>query len=359
MSDLTEDFRARILERKPLSIRGGGSKDFYGGPLAGEPLDTRGHTGILAYEPTELVVVARAGTPLAELESALAERRQFLACEPPHFGPGATVGGMVAAGLSGPRRMTAGAVRDFVLGVRLLDGQGRELKFGGEVMKNVAGYDLSRMMAGSLGTLGLMLDVSLKVLPLPVAEATLRLEADQATALDLMNRWAGQPLPISATCWIAGGLLVRLSGAVAAVRSARALLGGELLAEEDARRFWEDLKEQRNAFFAGSESQPLWRLAVPSTTPPLALPGAELIEWSGAQRWLRAASLTDPQPSSVRECMTSVGGHGRLFRGASEAHRAVGVFRPLPPALLAIHQQLKQSFDPHGVFNPQRMYPDF
>jgi glycolate oxidase FAD binding subunit len=360
MNDLTEAFHTRILERKPLRIRGGGSKDFYGGPLLGEVLDTRQHTGILAYEPTELVVVARAGTSLAELESALAERRQFLAFEAPHFGPDATVGGAVATGLSGPRRMTAGAVRDFVLGVRLLDGLGRELKFGGEVMKNVAGYDLARLMTGSLGTLGLMLDVSLKVLPLPIAEASLQLEADQATALSLMNRWAGQPLPISATCWVDGRLTVRLSGAMAAVRSAQATLGGELLGEDDARRFWDDLKEQRNAFFAGPDTQaPLWRLAVPSTTPPLALPGTTLLEWNGAQRWLRAASLTDPQPSSVRECMTSVGGHGRLFRGACEAHRAVGVFRPLPPALLAIHKQLKQTFDPHGVFNPQRMYPDF
>lgn len=362
MNDLTEVFLARILERKPLRIRGGGTKDFYGGPLLGEVLDTRQHTGILAYEPTELVVNVRAGTPLAELEAVLAERRQFLAFEAPHFGPEATVGGAVATGLSGPRRMTAGALRDFVLGVRLLDGQGRELKFGGEVMKNVAGYDLARLMTGSLGTLGLMLDVSLKVLPLPIAEATLRLEADQETALSLMNRWAGQPLPISATCWHAGELHLRLSGAAAAVRSAQALLGGEQIADAVAAVFWRDLREQRHAFFAGPDTKgqgPLWRLAVPSTTAPLSLPGATLIEWGGAQRWLRGASLTEPQPSVVREAMTAAGGHARLFRGASEAHRTVGVFRPLPAPLLAIHKQLKAVFDPHGVFNPQRMYPDF
>jgi glycolate oxidase FAD binding subunit len=347
---MIDQFRARILERKPMRIRGGGSKDFYGGPLKGEVLDTRAHSGIVSYEPSELVITAKAGTTLAELKSALAARWQFLPFEPPAFGGEPTVGGMVAAGLSGPRRMAVGSVRDFVLGVKIMDGLGRELKFGGEVMKNVAGYDVSRLMAGSLGTLGLILEVSLKVLPLPVAEATLRLEATQDEALALMNRWAGQPLPISATCWVGGQLTVRLSGAEAAVRAAQATLGGEAVADADA--FWDDLREQRHEFFAGDE--PVWRLAVPSVTPPLALSGETLLEWNGAQRWLRG----ERQPSSVRELMTGVGGHARLFRGASEAHRAVGVFRPLPPPIMTIHKRLKAAFDPHGVFNPGRLYAE-
>jgi glycolate oxidase FAD binding subunit len=221
-------------------------------------------------------------------------------------------------------------------------------------MKNVAGYDVSRLFAGSLGTLGLILDVSLKVLPLPVAETTLRLEATQQQALDLMNRWAGQPLPISATCWVDGQLTVRLSGAEAAVSAARAQLGGDTVA--DGERFWDDLREHRHAFFANGAA--LWRLAVPSITAPLALPGEMLLEWNGAQRWLRGSPGGDPQPSTVRDTMTQAGGHARLFRGASETHRAVGVFRPLPPALLAIHQRLKRSFDPNGIFNPGRMYAE-
>ena len=286
---MIEDFRARILERQPLQIRGGGTKDFYGGPLKGQVLDTRTYSGVLNYEPTELVITARSGTTVAEIESVLAGRRQFLAFEAPVFGADSTIGGVVAAGLSGPRRMVAGSVRDFVLGTKLMDGEGRVLKFGGEVMKNVAGYDVSRLMAGSLGTLGLLIEISLKVLPLPVAEASLRLELPQDKALQLMNQWAGKPLPVSATCWAAGLLTVRLSGAEAAVRAAKATLGGQLLADTEAGVFWDDIRHHRASFFAGDA--PLWRLGVPSVTPPIDLPGETLIEWNGAQRWLRAGGF--------------------------------------------------------------------
>ena len=347
-ASLLEEFRSRILERKPLRLKGGGSKDFYGGPLSGETLDTRGHNGIVSYEPTELVITARCGTPLAELESALAARRQFLACEPPNFGR-ATVGGVVAAGLAGPRRATAGSVRDFVLGVKTMDGEGHVLKFGGEVMKNVAGFDVSRLMAGGLGTLGLILEVSLKVLPLPVADATLRFELPQDKALDAMNRWAGQPLPLVATCWQDGVLMLRLSGARAAVSAASRKLGGESLADPAAADFWLGLREQTAAFFAGDV--PLWRLSVPSVTPPLELPGAVLLEWGGAQRWLRA----DADASPLRQAAAKAGGHATLFRGGDKAG---GVFSPLSPALMEVHRRLKQSFDPYGVFNPGRLYPE-
>ncbi len=347
-ADQVDDFRARILERKPLRLRGGGSKDFYGGPLAGEVLETRGHQGIVNYEPTELVITARCGTPLAELESALAARQQFLACEPPNFA-GATVGGAVAAGLSGPRRAAVGSLRDFVLGVKLMDGEGRVLKFGGEVMKNVAGFDVSRLMAGSLGTLGLILELSLKVLPVPVGDATLRFELPQDKALDAMNQLAGRPLPLVASCWQDGILSLRLSGARAAVSAACAKLGGERVAEAEATAFWTALREQTAGFFAADV--PLWRLSVPSVTPPLELPGAVLLEWGGAQRWLRA----DADAAHLYQTAAQAGGHATLFRGGDKSG---GVFAPLAPALLEVHRRLKQGFDPYGVFNPGRLYPE-
>jgi glycolate oxidase FAD binding subunit len=364
---MLEQFRARILERQPLRIRGGGSKDFYGHALAGEILDTRGYSGIVDYEPTELVITARCGTPLAEIESALAARRQMLAFEPPSFGAGATIGGVVAAGLSGPRRASVGAVRDFVLGVKIIDGEGRLLRFGGQVMKNVAGFDVARLMAGSLGTLGLIVEVSLKVLPLPAAGATLRFELPQQGtqgAIEAMNRWAGRPLPVSATCWHDDVLTVRLSGARAAVDAAAASLGGERVGEAEAATFWEDLREQRHPFFtvhgftghgvAGhGDDGALWRLSLPPVAPAVSLPGPTLIEWGGAQRWVRG-------DVDARAAATAAGGHATLFRGGdAQARRSRSVFQPLEPVLERIHRDLKRAFDPHGVLNPGRLYPDF
>jgi glycolate oxidase FAD binding subunit len=348
MNDRVDEFRSRILERKPLRLRGGGSKDFYGGPLAGEVLDTRGYSGIVAYEPTELVITARAGTPLTEIKSALATRRQTIACEPPQFAT-ATLGGAVAAGLSGPRRATAGSLRDFVLGVKLMDGAGRELNFGGQVIKNVAGFDVSRMITGSLGTLGLILDVSLKVLPLPQAETTLRFDLPQDRALDAINRWAGQPLPLAATCWQDNVLTLRLCGAQSGIHAACEKLGGERVGETEADNFWSALREQTAPFFAGDA--PLWRFSLPSVTPPLDLPGPVLIEWGGAQRWLRGGV----DAAGLREAAARAGGHATLFRGGDKSG---GVFAPLPPALLEVHRRLKQAFDPYGVFNPGRLYPE-
>jgi len=344
-----EAFRERILERRPLRIRGGGSKDFYGGPLAGEPLDVSAYRGIVSYEPSELVVTARAGTPLAELTAVLAERGQWLAFEPPTFRGPATLGGAMAAGLSGPGRASHGALRDFVLGAKLMDGEGRVLTFGGQVMKNVAGFDVSRLLAGSLGTLGLILEASIKVLPLPVAQATLRFQLPQGRALETMNLWAGRPLPITAAAWDDQGLMVRLAGAEAAVRDACGTLGGVRVPDGEAASQWAALRDQGHPFFAGEA--PLWRLSLPSTAPPLDLPGDVLIEWGGAQRWLRG----DLDAILLRDAARRAGGHATLFRGGN---RAAGVFTPLPAPLATVHRRLKAAFDPHGVFNPGRLLPD-
>jgi len=346
---LIESFAQSIREaaagRRALRLRGGGTKDFYGNELRGDILDTRTYAGIVAYEPTELVVTARCGTPLRELESLLEKHHQCLPFEPPHFGAAATVGGCVAAGLSGPRRAAAGALRDFVLGIKLIDGRGQALSFGGQVMKNVAGYDVSRLVAGSLGTLGLIAEVSLKLAPKPQAEATLRLEAPQARALELMNRWAGQPLPLSATAWQDGELSVRLSGSSAGVRAAAEKIGGA--AADGA--LWSGIREQGDGFFSGPE--PLWRLSLPSTSPPLQLGGRQLIEWGGALRWLKSPE----NPKAIRDAAARLKGHATLFRAAD---KAAGCFSPLAPVLDRLHRQLKSTFDPAAIFNPGRMYPE-
>jgi glycolate oxidase FAD binding subunit len=367
-----QEARAR---RTALRVRGGDTKAFYGEPLTpsakgltAEVLDLRAVAGISSYEPSELVVTARAGTPLAELEAVLAERQQSLAFEPPHFAANGTagasasagasagtVGGMVAAGLAGPARAAVGGVRDFVLGATLLNGRAEVLSFGGQVMKNVAGYDVSRALAGSLGTLGAILEVSLKVLPLPAATLTLRFDFDQAQALQRLNEWGGQPLPLNASAWWDGTLAVRLSGAAAAVQAAHQRLGGEVIPAAFAQDFWVGLRDQRDEFFSAAEkavqgSANLWRLSVPQTAPPLPLPGELLVEWGGAQRWL----CTGVPAQAVRDACAAVGGHATLFR----AHdKSAGVFAPLPPALARIHHALKQAFDPERVFNPGRLYP--
>jgi glycolate oxidase FAD binding subunit len=368
---IIDQVRSAATHQKPLRIRGGGTKDFLGQHVdpACEVLDTRPLSGIVSYEPTELVVTARAGTPLAELEAALAEKGQCLAFEPPHFGAtnagAATVGGMVAAGLSGPARASVGAVRDFVLGAQLLNGRAELLTFGGQVMKNVAGYDVSRIMAGAMGTLGLLVEVSVKVLPVAPAEATLRFEMDQPAALDALNRWGGQPLPLNASCWVAdagrGVLYLRLRGAVAAVETACRSLGGERMDNAEAAPDWAACREQRLPFFA-SPAMPdasLWRVSVPQTAPALDLGGqsaaAQLVEWHGGQRWLWAPAS---HAQAVRAAAIAVGGHATLFRPASEADRAVGVHTPLAAPLAAIHRRLKAEFDPAGVFNPGRLYAD-
>jgi glycolate oxidase FAD binding subunit len=349
LQQFKERIRAASASKTALRIKGNGTKDWYGQSLTGELLDTSAYSGIIDYDPTELVITARAGTTLREIGAALSAKNQMLAFEPPRFDGMATIGGIVASGLSGPRRMAVGSARDFVLGAVLMDGKGDVLHFGGQVMKNVAGYDVSRLLAGSLGTLGLILEVSVKVLPRPFAQHSLVFDMSEQDALHQVNVWGGQPLPISATSWHAGKLAVRLSGAQAAVDAAIKKMGGATLPQ--AEKFWDSLREQSHAFFAEAE-QGIWRLSVPSVAAPFALGGDQLIEWGGAQRWLKTAA----NAATIRAAATQAGGHATLFKGGD---KSVGVFQPLQPALARIHHNLKQSFDPSGIFNPGRMYADF
>ena len=371
LAQITDRVRAAAADQTPLRLRGGGTKDFWGLALQGEVLDTRVLRGILSYEPSELVVTVRAGTPLAELEAALAEQGQCLPFEPPHFArtaaDGATVGGMVAAGLSGPARASVGAVRDYLLGVTLLNGRAELLTFGGQAMKNVAGYDVSRLMAGAWGTLGLLTEVSLKVLPVPPGEATLRFDdCNQADALRKLHAWGGQPLPLNASCWVndgtagAGTLYVRLRGAVAAVEAACRSMGGTRLDNATVAPDWAACREQTLPWFAARAQRPdhaLWRLSVPATAPVLTLPAGvqPLVEWHGALRWVQAPESAG---DALRAAADAVGGSASIFVAAgASGESAGGRFDLKSTALEQIHARLKRSFDPAGIFNPGRMAP--
>jgi glycolate oxidase FAD binding subunit len=347
ISDIQDQVRNAADSGTPLLIQGGNSKSFYGRQTSGEALSLHDYRGIIDYTPSELVISARAGTPLSDLESALENEGQMLGFEPPRFGDNATLGGTIACGLSGPRRPYTGAARDFVLGVNCINGKGELLRLGGQVMKNVAGYDLSRTLTGSLGTLAVLLDIHIKVLPRPESEVTLHQTCSADSAVQRFNQWAGQPLPLSAACHVDGQLYVRLSGMDQGVQAAATKIGGDQL--DNGARFWQQLREHQLPFFAGEK--PLWRLSVPAdanTTEPAA---ESLLDWGGAQRWIR----TDQQADTLRSIAGAAGGHATLFRGDDQR---TDIFHPLQPSMLALHQRLKQSFDPAGILNPGRMYPD-
>ena len=372
---ITDRIHAAMTDGIPLRIRGGGSKDFYGQSPQGEVLDTTGLSGIVSYEPSELVVTAGAGTPLAELEALLAEKGQCLPFEPPHFAwsgnARATVGGMVACGLSGPARASVGGVRDYVLGVKMINGRGEALTFGGQVMKNVAGYDVSRLMVGAMGTLGLLTEISLKVLPVAPAEATLVFEMPQAQALEQLHTWGGQPLPLNASCWVCdesdttapkGGrelLFVRLRGAVAAVEAACQ----KMLAEQTGTRMdnpqaqgdWALCRNQQLPFFVAKPASDLalWRLSVAQTAPAFNLPWPQLVEWHGGLRWLWAPV---DAASKLQALARENGGHATLFVAAGATSTgAGGLFYLQNSAESAIQRRLKETFDPQGLFNPGRL----
>jgi glycolate oxidase FAD binding subunit len=349
--DFSQELGRRVAqaaaEKTPLRVVGSGSKDFIGRAVEGSPVSVSEHRGIVNYQPKELVLTARTGTPIRQIESELAAQGQMLPFEPPHFGAAATLGGTIACGLSGPRRPYSGSARDYVLGARIVNGRGEILRFGGEVMKNVAGYDLSRLMVGAMGSLGVLLEVSMKVLPVAQQEVTLVQERRPADAIAIMNRWAGQPLPVSAACYDGLRVYVRLSGTPGALQAARVLIGGDLLEQGGA--FWEAVREQRHSFF--DSALPLWRLSLPPATPPLELPGKEFIDWGGAQRW----RLTDIQPEVVRRVAEQAGGHASLF---CRGDRRGDVYHPLSAPIKVLHGNLKRALDPQGILNPGRLYAD-
>ena len=335
--------KAALDDCRPLAIQGGNSKVFYGYPAQGDSLDVSEHSGIVEYDPGELVITCRAGSLLADIRSTLKENGQHLPFEPPAFGERATIGGTVSCGLSGPRRPWSGSLRDYLLGVKMVNGSGAVVRYGGQVMKNVAGYDVSRLVAGSMGTLGVMLEVSFKVLPVPARELTLGFECDQTEAIRRINEWAGQPLPLSGAFWSHGRLQVRLSGAQTETGRAAKRLQADQVSENP--QTWLELREQQSDFF--TEPGDLWRLSLPPATEPLDLGGDCLVDWGGAQRWIRT-----PQPAEeIREQAARSGGHATLFKGKGNGAR----FHPLPPELEQLHKRIKQAFDPHGLFNPFRM----
>lgn len=372
---ILNQFREQIIEagkqNTVLSIEGGGSKSWFGNLCQSQILSSQGYEGILDYEPEELVLTACAATPISEIEAALAEKNQMLPFEPPHFGTNASFGGVIAAGLAGPARISTGNLRDFVLGTRLMDGRGEDLSFGGKVMKNVAGYDVSRLLPGSLGTLALLLEASVKVLPMPAATASLRCSISQERALRTLNQWAGQPLSLNASAWIGkaneeGQLTIRIAGAIAAVNSASQLMCAELAATvidpSEADLFWNDLREQTHAWFTGlAPGHALWRLALPANCPPLSIPSdfnsIEVLEWHGQQRWLQGPA-NQATADALMKLAAQHHGHTSCFRnnGSEQFERFTRLqANPLTAGLEAVQKRLRHSFDPFGVFTTGRL----
>ena len=352
--ELQDHVRAAFDDKTALKIVGGNTKHFYGNESNAQNtkvIETRIHQGIISYEPSELVITARAGTPLKEIEALLAENNQMLPFEPPHFGEHATLGGAIATGLSGSRRPFTGSARDFVLGTKIISGKGDVMSFGGQVMKNVAGYDVSRLMVGALGTLGLLLEISIKVLPKPNTEATQVIAMSQQDALITMHKLNQTSLPLSALTYENEKLYVRLSGALSAVTSAQKKVGGETLLH--AEKLWQEINEQTFSFFTESNNKPLWRLSVPYIAN-IDLNENSLIDWAGALYWIHS----DKKAEEIQQHAIEQGGAATLFRVSDNADNIQECFSPLQAKIKQLHVDLKMRFDPRGILNYGRLYSD-
>tara|TARA_R110002167_G_scaffold91458_1_gene245988 strand:- start:26272 stop:27333 length:1062 start_codon:yes stop_codon:yes gene_type:complete len=349
LNDISHELIAKVADARakkvPLNIIGGGSKSFMGREPKGDTICVGSHQGIVNYQPVELVMTVLAGTPICDIEAALDEQQQMLAFEPPNYAGNATIGGTLACNLSGPARPWGGSVRDAVLGIKLINGKSEHLNFGGQVLKNVAGYDISRMQAGAMGTLGIITQVSFKVMPKPQSSLTLVQAMDAKQAIKQMNKLAGQAKPLTAACWLDNKLYLRLAGAQSAVEGTVKSWQGDVL--DNADEFWRALKEQKLSFFAGDDA--LWRFSVNANAEHFLPEQKWLIDWGGSQRWLRGA-----HEQHILEMMAeNSDGQVSLFRGGD---RSIEVLHHQLPALQALHRRLKSSFDPEDIFNPGRLY---
>ena len=350
MADNTQALVAAVAQasasKTPVYIAGGNTKrDMLGRRCEAKPLDLSGHRGIVDFQPSELVITVRAGTPLVDIERTLAPEGLCMAFDPPQFDGIATVGGTLACNLSGPSRPWAGSIRDAVLGVRLINGRAELLKFGGQVMKNVAGYDVSRLQAGALGTLGVITEVSLKVQPQPEAVASLAFEVSRQDAIETMNRRAGEPKPLTGAFWYKGRMYLRLAGSASAVEHTARLWGGERLPRRTD--LWTSLRDMTLSFFSGDA--PLWRASHKPTAPAWEFPEEQLIDWCGAQRWFSG----DLELDALEGAAANAGGHIMLFRGGDRLRE---VRQRLNTVEQHLQSRIKYSFDPEGIFNPGRLY---
>lgn len=367
-NDLTDQLVSQVQSayqnRQALAIQGNGSKLFLIHQVPGQRLSTASHQGIVNYLPSELTITVRSGTLLSDLKEVLTENGQMLAFEPPQFSANATIGGTIAAGLSGPSRPFTGSARDFVLGCKIINGRGELLQFGGEVMKNVAGYDLSRLVTGSYGSLGLILEVSLKLLPLPSREQSISFSLQLNQFAHQVQRLLLSGYPITAACYLDGQAYIRLAGSEKGVASSyqeisQLLSKQKFQPQEINNLFWSELNEQQLSFF--DQTQPLWRLSLPGKTENferyISAEDKQLIDWGGALRWFYSNQSAD----KIRSDAQSLGGHAQLFRGNemdSDELKNVPKQQPLTPAIMKIHQQIKRAMDPHLILNHGCLYPE-
>jgi len=346
---LLEQINSAFNDKTPLKISAGNSKTFYGNHVDGEIISTTEHTGIIEYQPSELVVTVRSGTLLSELEAELRSNKQMLAFEPPQHSENTTIGGVIACGLSGPRRAACGAARDFVLGTTIINGKAQKCRFGGQVMKNVAGYDASRLMAGAQGTLGVLLDISLKVLPVNETEVSLKLEIEMNESGKLIQQWIKQGLPVTASCFLKDTLYIRLGSTHSAVKRSRDIINKDFDSEEIDNNFWLLIKNQKHEFFNNTDK--LWRCSHQTTTKLYENSEDQLHEWNGALRWIHS-------DNDLYTLAEEQNGHAQRYPLANSSKTMTDIFHPLPPGILKIHKRLKQSFDPDNILNPGRLYTD-